>query len=86
MKQKLSAYASIKSALANVERKQSGSLAVRNLNGVLRPEDFIQNSEYLRTVLVAVPTYFALTMFVCCQVADLVVARQMRPLSPRMKH
>ena len=57
MKQKLSAYASIKSALGNVERKQSGSLAVRNLNGVLRPEDFIQNSEYLRTVLVAVPTY-----------------------------
>ncbi|KAJ1812659.1 Vacuolar ATP synthase subunit C [Coemansia sp. RSA 2598] len=55
LKTKLTQYNAIKNSLATVRRKQNGNLSVRSLGGVVRPEHCIGNSEYLRTVFVAVP-------------------------------
>uniref|UniRef100_A0A060TDL3 V-type proton ATPase subunit C n=1 Tax=Blastobotrys adeninivorans TaxID=409370 RepID=A0A060TDL3_BLAAD len=49
-------YQAAKSNLSAVDRRQTGNLSVRSLHDVVRGEHFVQNSEYLRTVLIAVPT------------------------------
>nr|ANM86242.1 V-type proton ATPase subunit C [Stygiella incarcerata] len=56
MRLKLADFMSVRGALSNIVRKESGTLMVRNLQGVVKPEDFI-HTEYLTTVLVVVPKY-----------------------------
>lgn len=48
-------YQNIKASLVNVQRKTSGNLLTRSLAPLLRKDDFIQDSEYLETLLVVVP-------------------------------
>ncbi|EGA82036.1 Vma5p [Saccharomyces cerevisiae Lalvin QA23] len=48
-------YNSAKTNLAAAERKKTGDLSVRSLHDIVKPEDFVLNSEHLTTVLVAVP-------------------------------
>ena len=56
MKQKMSAYNKIRSAVEQNERKMTGNLIVRNIADLVREEHFIVGSEYLRTLIVVVPT------------------------------
>lgn len=55
LKNKAQTYNNLKSNLANMERKQTGSLLTRNLGDLVKKTDFVQNSEYLVTLLVVVP-------------------------------
>ncbi|KAJ8481111.1 hypothetical protein ONZ51_g6215 [Trametes cubensis] len=55
MKSKLNNYNLAKGALVQLQRKKTGNLSVRSLVDVVRQEHFINDSEYLQTVLVAVP-------------------------------
>lgn len=55
LKTKHSAYSSLKGTLQSMERKQTGSLLVRNLGDLVRKEHFVLGSEYLTTLLVVVP-------------------------------
>ncbi|KAK7204582.1 hypothetical protein BZA70DRAFT_289909 [Myxozyma melibiosi] len=48
-------YMIAKSNLAAVDRKQTGALSTRSLQDVVKKEHFVLGSEYLETVLVAVP-------------------------------
>lgn len=48
-------YNNAKTNLAAAERKKTGDLSVKSLHDVVKPEDFIMNSEYLTTLLIAVP-------------------------------
>ncbi|CAN6641150.1 V-type proton ATPase subunit C [Trichomonascus vanleenenianus] len=48
-------YNAAKSNLSAVDRKQTGNLSVRSLHDIVKREHFVQDSEYLQTVLVAVP-------------------------------
>lgn len=47
----------VKRALLTLLWLYSGNLATRSLADVVSPDDFIKDSEYLETVLVAVPKY-----------------------------
>lgn len=58
LKNKASAYNSIKGNLQNLERKATGSLLTRNLGEIVRKEDFVLDSEYLQTLLVVVPKLY----------------------------
>ncbi|THH21563.1 hypothetical protein EW146_g37 [Bondarzewia mesenterica] len=55
MKTKLNNYNLAKGSLTQLQRKKIGNLSVRSLADVVNQEDFIQDSEYLETLLVAVP-------------------------------
>lgn len=55
LKTKHSAYTSIKGTLQSIERKQTGSLLVRNLADLVEKQHFVLGSEYLTTLLVVVP-------------------------------
>ncbi|KAI0359182.1 ATPase V1 complex subunit C [Trametes cingulata] len=55
MKAKLNNYNLAKGSLVQMQRKKTGNLSVRSLVDVVRQEHFINDSEYLQTVLVAVP-------------------------------
>lgn len=55
LKTKHSAYNSLKGTLQSMERKQTGSLLVRNLGDLVKKEHFVLGSEYLTTLLVVVP-------------------------------
>ncbi|KAF8649839.1 hypothetical protein AX16_005602 [Volvariella volvacea WC 439] len=55
MKAKLNNYNLVKGSLTSMLRKKMGNLSVRSLADIVDREDFIQDSEYLETVLVAVP-------------------------------
>lgn len=55
LKTKQSAYTSIKGTLQSIERKQTGSLLIRNLADLVKREHFVLGSEYLTTLLVVVP-------------------------------
>ncbi|KAI0768501.1 ATPase V1 complex subunit C [Trametes elegans] len=55
MKSKLSNYNLAKGSLVQMQRKKTGNLSVRSLVDIVRQEHFINDSEYLQTVLVAVP-------------------------------
>ncbi|KAG2221600.1 hypothetical protein INT45_005174 [Circinella minor] len=55
MKTKLNAYTQSKNTLTTLQRKETGNLSVRNLNGIVKKEHCVLNSEYLTTVFVAVP-------------------------------
>ncbi|CAG8478883.1 9065_t:CDS:10, partial [Acaulospora morrowiae] len=55
MKSRLASYSQAKTNLQVLERKQTGNLSVRNLAGLVKKEHFVLDSEYLETLLVAVP-------------------------------
>lgn len=55
MKAKFQSYRKVQNHLAQLEKKQSGSLLVRDVSSVVRPEQFVRDSEYLVTLLVVVP-------------------------------
>ncbi|KAJ9114834.1 hypothetical protein QFC20_001205 [Naganishia adeliensis] len=54
-KQKLQNYNYIKGNLASAQRKRTGNLSTRSLVGIVKKEDIVQDSEYLETLIVAVP-------------------------------
>ncbi|KAL6996866.1 V-type proton ATPase subunit C, partial [Sarracenia purpurea var. burkii] len=49
-------YNNVRSQLNAITRKQSGSLAVRDLSNLVKPRDII-TSEHLTTLLAVVPKY-----------------------------
>ncbi|KAF8523067.1 hypothetical protein BU17DRAFT_43994 [Hysterangium stoloniferum] len=55
MKAKLNNYNLAKGTLVQIQRKKTGNLAVRSLADIVPREVFVQESEYLETLLVAVP-------------------------------
>ncbi|KAI0034910.1 hypothetical protein K488DRAFT_83517 [Vararia minispora EC-137] len=54
MKSKLQGYNLVKGSLTQLQRKKTGNLSVRSLADVVSGNDFIQDSEYMETMLVAV--------------------------------
>nr|AIY85415.1 V-ATPase subunit C1 [Eriobotrya japonica] len=56
LKVRVAEYNNVRSQLNAINRKQSGSLAVRDLSGLVKPEDIII-SEHLVTLLAIVPKY-----------------------------
>ncbi|TFK88563.1 ATPase V1 complex subunit C [Polyporus arcularius HHB13444] len=55
MKAKLTNYNLAKGSLVQMQRKKTGNLSVRSLIDIVKKEHFIGDSEYMQTVLVAVP-------------------------------
>jgi len=55
MKAKLQNYNLVKGSLVQMQRKKTGNLSLRSLVDVVSKDDFVQDSEYLETLLVAVP-------------------------------
>jgi len=55
VKAKFNQYNTVKSNLANLQRKQNGNLATKSLTPVVNPKILVQDSEYLETHLIAVP-------------------------------
>ncbi|TFL06426.1 hypothetical protein BDV98DRAFT_600476 [Pterulicium gracile] len=55
MKAKLNNYNLVKGNLTQMQRKKTGNLSVKSLADIVNKDDFIQDSEYLETLLVAVP-------------------------------
>jgi V-type H+-transporting ATPase subunit C len=55
LKAKLNNYNLVKGSLTQMQRKKTGNLSVRSLADVVSKNDFIQDSEYMETLLVAVP-------------------------------
>ncbi|KAK9278097.1 hypothetical protein L1049_027655 [Liquidambar formosana] len=56
LKVRVAEYNNVRSQLNAINRKQSGSLAVRELSNLVKPEDII-TSEHLVTLLAVVPKY-----------------------------
>lgn len=54
LKAKVQAYNALKGSLQNLERKATGSLLTRGLAEIVKKDDFIQDSEYLVTVVVVI--------------------------------
>ena len=55
LKTKTSNYTAAKSNLQSIQRKNAGNLAVKSLNEIVKKEHFVLDSEYMTTLLVAVP-------------------------------
>ncbi|KAI8384153.1 hypothetical protein BD560DRAFT_322349 [Blakeslea trispora] len=55
MKNKLNMYTQNKNALMTLQRKQTGNLSVRSLNGIVKKQHCVLNSEFLTTLIIAVP-------------------------------
>jgi len=55
MKSRMTKYNLIKSQLTSLQRKQNGNLSVKSLVDIVKKEHFVLNSEYLVTLIVAVP-------------------------------
>ncbi|KAK3301189.1 uncharacterized protein B0H64DRAFT_382847 [Chaetomium fimeti] len=56
VKAKFNQYSGIKSTLAALQRKQTGNLATKSLTPIVKPSLLVQDSEYLETHLIVVPT------------------------------
>jgi V-type H+-transporting ATPase subunit C len=56
VKAKFNQYNAVKSNLAALRRKQTGNLATKSLTPIVDPSLLVQDSEYLETHLIAVPT------------------------------
>ncbi|ODV81167.1 vacuolar ATP synthase subunit C (V-ATPase C subunit) [Suhomyces tanzawaensis NRRL Y-17324] len=79
-----SAYQSYQTAKSNfqaADRKKNGDLSIKSLHEIVRPEQFVLDSEHLTTVLIAVPktligdfekTYETLTQFVIPRSAEVI--------------
>ncbi|KAF8480952.1 hypothetical protein DFH94DRAFT_436267 [Russula ochroleuca] len=55
MKAKLNTYNLAKGSLVQLQRKKTGNLSVRSLADIVSEEDMLQDSEYMQSILVAVP-------------------------------
>ncbi|KAI0005481.1 ATPase V1 complex subunit C [Russula compacta] len=55
MKAKLNNYNLAKGSLVQLQRKKTGNLSVRSLADIVSEDDILQDSEYLQSILVAVP-------------------------------
>lgn len=55
MRTKLVAYSSAKASLQAANRKRSGNLGARSLVGVVKKHHLVVGSEYLLSVVIAVP-------------------------------
>ncbi|TFK57433.1 ATPase, V1 complex, subunit C [Heliocybe sulcata] len=55
MKTKLNNYNLAKGSLTQMQRKKTGNLSVRSLTDVVTKDNFLLDSEYMETLLVAVP-------------------------------
>lgn len=56
LKLKSQAYNALRSNIQNIERKSTGSLVTRSLTEIVKKEDVVQESEYLVTLIVVVPS------------------------------
>ncbi|KAL7892546.1 hypothetical protein HDV63DRAFT_243289 [Trichoderma sp. SZMC 28014] len=56
VKSKFNQYNAVKTNLAQLQRKQTGTLATKSLTPIVKPSLLVQDSEYLETHLIAVPT------------------------------
>lgn len=56
VKAKFNQYSSVKANLAALQRRQTGNLATKSLTPIVDPSLLVQDSEYLETHLIAVPT------------------------------
>ncbi|PNY25945.1 V-type proton ATPase subunit C, partial [Tolypocladium capitatum] len=56
VKTKLNQHNSVKTNLAALQRRQTGNLATKSLTPVVDPRLLVQDSEYIETHLIAVPT------------------------------
>ncbi|KAK0633572.1 hypothetical protein B0T14DRAFT_533763 [Immersiella caudata] len=56
VKAKFNQYNGIKANLATLQRRQTGNLATKSLTPIVDPSLLVQDSEYLETHLIAVPT------------------------------
>lgn len=74
-------YINIKNNLINLKRKQNGDLSIKSLHEIVKKDDFIQNSDYLKTILLAIPnsieneflnTYETISKFVVPRSANLI--------------
>ncbi|ORX99028.1 vacuolar ATP synthase subunit C [Clohesyomyces aquaticus] len=83
VKAKFSQYNQVKTNLAASQRKQTGNLSTKSLTMIVKPSALIQDSEYLDTVLLAIPnpnikdfykTYESLTSMVVPRSANQLAA------------
>eukprot|EP00127_Corallochytrium_limacisporum_P004098 Clim_evm43s157 gene=Clim_evmTU43s157 len=56
LQSKLSAYNQLRNQINSFSRKQAGNLLTKDLSEVVKKEHFVQNSEFMTTMLVCVPT------------------------------
>jgi len=56
VKTKFNQYTQVKTNLSTLQRKQTGNLATKSLTPIVDPKHLIQDSEYLETHLVVIPT------------------------------
>lgn len=55
LKTKMSQFTQSKTALTVMERKNTGNLLVRSLNGIINSQGIVTSSEYLEAVIIVVP-------------------------------
>jgi len=55
MKNKLQTYQQTKSILTQIQRKNIGNLSVKSLNDTVKKQHFVLDSEYLITLIIAIP-------------------------------
>ncbi|KAF2745512.1 vacuolar ATP synthase subunit C [Sporormia fimetaria CBS 119925] len=55
VKAKVNQYNQVKTSLAASQRRQTGNLATKSLASIIKPSQLIQDSEYLDTLLIAIP-------------------------------
>ncbi|KAL8371016.1 hypothetical protein RB595_001052 [Gaeumannomyces hyphopodioides] len=56
VKGKFNQYNSVKTNLASLQRKQTGNLSTKSLTPIVKPSLLVQDSEYLETHLIVVPS------------------------------
>ncbi|KAK0618614.1 hypothetical protein B0T17DRAFT_510133 [Bombardia bombarda] len=56
VKAKFNQYNAVKANLAALQRRQTGNLATKSLTAIVKPSLLVQDSEYLETHLIVVPT------------------------------
>lgn len=81
LKSKSNAYNSIKQTLQSLQKKQTGSLLTRNINDIIKKEDFIMDSEYLTTLIVIIPKHSLDEWLTCYEtLCEYVVPRSSKKL------
>ncbi|EGW32908.1 vacuolar ATP synthase subunit C (V-ATPase C subunit) [Spathaspora passalidarum NRRL Y-27907] len=78
-------YQTAKSNFLAADRKKNGDLSIKSLHEIVKPEQFVLNSEHLTTILIAVPnnlvsdfknSYETLTQFVIPRSAEVIAKDQ----------
>ncbi|EPZ31995.1 ATPase, V1 complex, subunit C [Rozella allomycis CSF55] len=57
IRSKMTSYNQVKASFGTFERKQTGNLLVKNLSDIVKKEHFVLESEYMDTLVVAVPKF-----------------------------